>query len=147
MENALRKHPHPGPKRTCKICLAAYQRKYRRTAVVTPQNRIKQNARAYANSYLRRGKIERKPCFICNTTHNLQFHHEDYDRPLMTISICRLHHTLISRGRLCLIPSAVKAFWDYERSSRAVMNAIAIDRTVQRIKKACGQIKILAQQS
>lgn len=54
--------------------------------------RKKACARSYAHVYLKRGKIERKPCKICGTMENLEMHHEDHSKPIEIIWLCRKHH-------------------------------------------------------
>ena len=58
---------------------------------MTPAQRRKDNARSYANVYLRRGLIERKPCERCGSE-NSQMHHEDYSKPLAVEWLCRKCH-------------------------------------------------------
>jgi hypothetical protein len=54
------------------------------------------NARAYANVYLRRGKLKRKPCW-CGAVG--QMHHDDYSRPLAVVWLCRNHHLDLHAGK------------------------------------------------
>lgn len=56
-----------------------------------PIARYKANCRSYANVYLRRGSIEKKPCEVCGSD-NSQMHHEDYSKPLEVKWLCREHH-------------------------------------------------------
>lgn len=58
---------------------------------LSPEQRKKANARAYANTYLRRGKIKRAPCEVCGAK-RAEMHHPDYDRPLDVRWLCREHH-------------------------------------------------------
>lgn len=53
---------------------------------------MKANARAYANTYQRRGKLIPQPCCICGSMEGLEKHHEDYTKPLNVIWYCREHH-------------------------------------------------------
>lgn len=39
----------------------------------------------------RSGILVREPCFVCGH-HKSEAHHEDYDRPLEVIWLCRMHH-------------------------------------------------------
>ena len=52
---------------------------------------LKSNARAYANCYLRRGKIKKEPCVKCGDIKS-QMHHNDYENPLDVIWVCRKCH-------------------------------------------------------
>lgn len=76
-------------------------REWRKTHRLTGEARRKMNARSYANVYLRRGKIERKPCSECKSP-KAQMHHEDYSKPLDVEWLCRrchLAHHLLGKGR------------------------------------------------
>jgi len=74
----------------CKPCHAAYMREWRKTHPLTPEQRRRSNARAYANVYLRRGRLKRRPCEVCGR--RAEMHHEDYSRPLDVRWRCRRHH-------------------------------------------------------
>lgn len=63
---------------------------------LTLEQKVKGNARSYAKVYLRRGKIERKPCEVCGAFDS-QMHHEDYSKPLEIVWLCRRHH-LVEHG-------------------------------------------------
>ena len=84
--------------RTCKPCHAAYMREWRNTHSLTPEQRLKDKARSYAGVYLRRGKLDRKPCVICGSV-NTQMHHEDYSKPLDVVWLCRECHMELHRVR------------------------------------------------
>ena len=78
--------------RYCKSCHAKNMRKNRpKHSELPTEIRLKANARSYVNVYLRRGKIEKKPCEICKDE-NSQMHHDDYDKPLEVRWFCRKHH-------------------------------------------------------
>jgi hypothetical protein len=62
-------------------------REWRRSHPLTPEQKRKANARAYANVYLRRGKIERGPCADCGKP-GMHMHHADYDKPLEVTWLC-----------------------------------------------------------
>jgi hypothetical protein len=53
--------------------------------------RKKATARAYANVYLKRGYIEKRPCEICGSEKS-QMHHDNYDNPAQVRWFCRQHH-------------------------------------------------------
>lgn len=74
----------------CTPCHNAYMREWRKTHRLQGEARKKMVARAYANVYLNRGKIERKPCEVCGG--RAQMHHEDYSKPLEVRWLCRHHH-------------------------------------------------------
>jgi hypothetical protein len=78
----------------CNDCRNAYQRANRKShSELSPEQRIKANARSYLNVYIRRGLVEKKPCCICGDI-NAQAHHEDYSKPLEVIWYCKKHHHL-----------------------------------------------------
>ena len=56
-----------------------------------PANRIKTRAHNKVKYALKRKKIEREPCIICDRP-NAEAHHEDYSRPLDIVWLCREHH-------------------------------------------------------
>jgi len=60
------------------------------------QARLRANARAYANVYVKRGKLKRQPC-PCGEI-NSQMHHEDYSKPLEVIWLCRQCHLDLHYG-------------------------------------------------
>jgi hypothetical protein len=81
-----------GMQRYCKACHAAYMRENRpKHSELTPEQRMKANARSYAHVYRDRGKIDRKPCEKCGSEDS-QMHHEDYSRPLEVTWLCRDCH-------------------------------------------------------
>ena len=63
--------------------------------------RKRANARAYVNTYLRRGLIAPQPCKVCGEEKS-EKHHEDYDKPLEITWLCRTchlaHHTGVKRN-------------------------------------------------
>lgn len=78
----------------CKACHAAYMRRWRAErgghAGLSSEQRRRSNARAYANVYLSRGKIQREGCLRCGG--EAEMHHEDYSKPLEVTWLCREHH-------------------------------------------------------
>lgn len=81
-----------GRQRYCKGCHAEHMRNTRpKHSELNPEARKKANARAYLKTYIRRGKIKKQPCEICKDP-NSEAHHEDYDKPLVVIWLCRKHH-------------------------------------------------------
>jgi len=81
-----------GKQRYCKSCHAAFMRATRpKHSDLKPDAKLKANARAYANEYMRRGKLVKKPCEQCGNPDS-QKHHEDYNKPLEVIWLCRKCH-------------------------------------------------------
>jgi len=70
-------------------------RGWRKTHRLTDEQRRKSNCRSYARVYLRRGKIERKPCEGCESA--AQMHHDDYSKPLEVRWVCRRCHLELHR--------------------------------------------------
>ena len=55
------------------------------------------SARSYVHVYLKRGKLERKPCEVCGAL-EVEGHHPDYTKPLDVVWLCHRHH-LEAEGR------------------------------------------------
>ena len=83
------------PQRYCRACHAAYARENRPRHVDLPDDqRIRTNARAYANVYQKRGKLLPEPCAVCHDP-RAEKHHDDYSKPLQVKWLCRkCHHDL-----------------------------------------------------
>lgn len=62
---------------------------------MSDEQRKKDNCRSYAHVYLRRGKLQRKPCSVCGG--KAEMHHPDYDEPLIIEWLCRRHHLALHR--------------------------------------------------
>lgn len=81
-----------GKQSYCKACHAKYMREHRPKHKDLPDEaRMKATARAYANVYMRRGVLIKKPCVDCGSIES-QKHHEDYSKPLEVIWLCRPCH-------------------------------------------------------
>lgn len=85
--------------RYCKRCHTEYVRLNRpKHSELSPEERMKSNARAYANQYQRRGYLKRKPCSGCG--HRIaEKHHEDYSKPLDVVWLCRECHLQLHKQR------------------------------------------------
>ena len=78
--------------RWCLACHAAHMRLTRpRYRDLTKAQKKKSRARAYVNSYQRRGLIKPAPCSDCGSP-AAEKHHEDYGRPLDITWLCRACH-------------------------------------------------------
>lgn len=83
-----------GRQRYCLKCHAAHSRAHRKShAEMSAEQRQRSIARAYANTYQRRGKLIPKGCEICGR--KAQKHHEDYSKPLEVRWLCRDHHLIL----------------------------------------------------
>jgi hypothetical protein len=68
-------------------------REWRKTHKLTPEQKVKDNARSYAYVYLKRGLLTREPCRDCGIEHDppltvVQMHHSDYTKPLDVTWLC-----------------------------------------------------------
>ncbi len=77
--------------RMCKPCHADNMREWRKTHRLDGESRVRQSARAYARTYLKRGQIEVLPCCVCGSP-DAEMHHPDHNRPLHIFWLCRAHH-------------------------------------------------------
>lgn len=75
-----------------KAAVAGYQRKRR---LLYPE---KDRARWTILNAIRRGKVERKPCSICNASVS-EAHHHDYSKPLDVIWLCFSCHRQHAHGQ------------------------------------------------
>lgn len=77
--------------RYCWECHALHMREWRSVNPLSKDQRLKMNARCYINVYIKRGKVKRGKCEVCQSPHT-QPHHEDYSKPLQARWFCRRHH-------------------------------------------------------
>lgn len=79
----------------CQPCSTAVLRQWRRKnknyRLLSKEEKKRHIARAYAQSYIKKGKLVQQPCRDCGNP-NTQPHHVDYDKPLLVIWLCRKHH-------------------------------------------------------
>jgi ribosomal protein S27AE len=84
------------------------------------QQRLKANARAHANTAVRRGTLKRKPCEVCGDADSVK-HHDDYSKPLEVRWLCRkchkAHHAAHGHDELLrgVIPAWIKPTKKLER--------------------------------
>lgn len=83
-------NPRRPRQNNCLECHSKTMKDFRKNNRMTPEQRLKDNCRSYAGVYLRRGKLERKPCEVCGE--KAQMHHNDYSKPLEVTWLCRKHH-------------------------------------------------------
>ena len=86
-----------GKQRYCQLCKNESMRKNRpKHSEMTEQQKLKNNARSYLHVYVKRGKIKKENCKVCNNR-KTEAHHEDYARPIDVIWLCKKHHIEIHR--------------------------------------------------
>ena len=73
-------------------------RKWRKTHRLHGEARMKMNCRSYLHTYIKRGKVTKRPCAVCGTSHAIEAHHEDHSKPLEVIWLCRTHHLMVTAG-------------------------------------------------
>ena len=56
------------------------------------ENRLKRKAHQAVAYAVQTGKLIRQPCERCGTTQNVVAHHEDYNKPLDVLWLCKYHH-------------------------------------------------------
>ncbi len=76
----------------CKECHAESMRINRsKHSELSEEQKKKANARSYLNVYIKRGKIQKESCSNCGEP-VAEAHHEDYNKPLDVIWLCRICH-------------------------------------------------------
>lgn len=76
----------------CRACRNKYWANRRPPySALSPEQKMKTNARAYVNAYQRRGKITKQPCSKCGNEKS-EKHHPDYSKPLEIMWLCRKCH-------------------------------------------------------
>lgn len=56
------------------------------------ENKIKHKAHQAVSYAIQTGKLIRQPCEKCGTTQHVVAHHEDYNKPLDVVWLCKHHH-------------------------------------------------------
>ncbi len=81
-----------GKQRYCNACHAEWMRINRpKHSDLAPEAKMKANARAYANTYQKRGYIKKENCVKCGNPES-EKHHEDYSKPTEVTWLCRPCH-------------------------------------------------------
>lgn len=56
------------------------------------RNPEKRKAHIAVGNAIRDGKLKKQPCEVCDTTENIEAHHDDYSKPLDVRWLCVTHH-------------------------------------------------------
>lgn len=64
---------------------------------LTELQKKKANCRSKTHVYLKRGKIKKSNCVICGCN-EVEAHHENYNKPLEVIWVCKNHHKMYHLG-------------------------------------------------
>lgn len=89
------RNPRDRKGRYCLSCHNAYMREWRKTHLLTPEQKKKDICRSYTHVLINRGKILRQPCEICGES--AQVHHPDYNNPRLVKWLCRSHHMALHK--------------------------------------------------
>ncbi len=91
-----RKNPPANGQRYCNECFATfareqYHRRPDKRRKLSDVELLASRARAYARTYIKRGKLQIRPCEVegCQTPPSL--YHKDYSKPLDVTFLCRQH--------------------------------------------------------
>lgn len=85
-----RTNPPVNGQRYCRPCRAAYMRANRPPySKLSPEAKKKAACRSHTKMMIRRGQIERQPCW-CGA--KAEIHHNNYDDPSDIQWLCRKHH-------------------------------------------------------
>jgi hypothetical protein len=56
------------------------------------ENKLKKTAHQKVSYAIQKGELIRQPCERCGTTEHVVAHHEDYNKPLDVVWLCKHHH-------------------------------------------------------
>lgn len=84
--------------RLCRDCHNEYMRDNRTRW--EKANPVKQRARWYLRTYIKRGKVKRLPCKHCGDLKS-EAHHNDYSKPLDVVFLCRGCHVMTHKLLNC----------------------------------------------
>ena len=81
-----------GRQRYCRSCKNLHTKLNRKkNSELTELQKLKANARSYLYVYIKRGKIIKNNCIVCNNSKVVPYHH-DYSKPLEVVWYCRKCH-------------------------------------------------------
>jgi hypothetical protein len=97
---------------------------WRRNHPLNPIQKKKDNARSYANVYLKRLKITKKPCEKCGSVKS-EMHHQDYTKPLLVEWLCRTCHLNLHKLNYKTLLQRVKNEALVETNSMPIRNYLS----------------------
>jgi len=65
-------------------------------------NKLKCRARYLVRKALRNRVLRKEPCRVCGES-EAEAHHEDYDKPLDVVWLCKEHHKDLHAGRISIL--------------------------------------------
>lgn len=71
---------------------AGREREWARTRSWIERNILKRAAHVIVGNAIRDGRLIKGKCERCGTSRNVQSHHEDYEKPMDVVWLCRKHH-------------------------------------------------------
>jgi len=81
-----------GRQRYCRSCKNLNTKLNRKNhSELTDLQKLKANARSYLHVYIKRGKIIKTNCIVCDNS-QVEAHHHDYNKPLEVVWFCRKCH-------------------------------------------------------
>ena len=92
--NGLLEEKRVGRYRYCLNCHAEYNRENgKRYSELTDEQKKRANARSYYKVYKKRGNVEHSGiCEVCKSKEIVEAHHEDYNKPLEVLLLCKPCH-------------------------------------------------------
>ncbi len=69
-----------------------YHRQYWHKRKLNPDEQVKIAARRKTRVAIKSGRLEKGPCAECGSVVDIECHHEDYEKPLDVIWLCKKHH-------------------------------------------------------
>jgi ribosomal protein S27AE len=98
-ESYLEPHKIGSAARYCNPCKNEWARGHRpKHSELSDDQKKKAVCRSYAGVYIRKGKIKKEPCSNCGNP-EVQAHHEDYDKPLEVVWLCKDCHVELHTQR------------------------------------------------
>lgn len=77
------------------------ERKPKPSILTDEERELRVAARKIYKYAVRHGHLERRPCYVCGATEDVDGHHTDYTKPLDVIWLCKPHHREEHRKMKC----------------------------------------------